>query len=61
MGLAKLMAHSNLDSLGINFIDEILDQSEKEEVILPISIFFPIPIGIKILFMYYSIYKHLLI
>jgi hypothetical protein len=30
MGLAKLMAQSNLDSLGINFIDEFSDQSKKE-------------------------------
>ena len=37
MRLAKLMAQSNLDSLGINFIDEVSDQSEKEEIILPIS------------------------
>ena len=37
MGLAKLMAQSNLDSLGINFIDEVSDQSEKEEINLPIS------------------------
>ena len=37
MGLAKLMAQPNLGSLGINFIDEVSDQSEKEEVILQIS------------------------
>ena len=37
MGLAKLMAQSNLDSLGINFIDEVSDESEEEEVILPVS------------------------
>lgn len=26
-----------MDSLGINFIDEVSNQSEKEEVILPVS------------------------
>ena len=37
MALAKLMAQSNLDSLGINFIDEVSDESEEEEVILLVS------------------------
>ena len=37
MGLAKLMAQSNLDSLGINFMDEVSDESEEEEAILPVS------------------------
>ena len=41
MGLAKLMAQSNLDSLGINFMDEVSDElEEEEEVILPVSDFF---------------------
>ena len=58
MGLAKLMAQSNLDSFGNNLMDEVSVESEEE---YQFHKFFQIPLGIKILFMYYNIYKHLLI
>ena len=60
-GLAKFMEQSNCDLLGINFLIEISAEEDDGGENLQVSQEFMYPLGIRISYMSYRTYKHLLI